>query len=235
MGFFKDITVKYLKKNKERTIATIIGLMIGVAMILTVSMLAESSKLVISDVERIGSGSAEAVFKKVDKEKYDRLKENKKFAEVAPYLRIGSANIALEGGIDTNKPQEARIYYVDINAIKKTKDIYFSKLKNKDYDIKEGDVFISNNLVNNISQKKDIEEKIIKVRKVENREGLREDIPGEIDKIDKLTITNKFEDNSIDASSIFVIKDFKKENLIDRANTLGFCVTLKNKSTALKT
>lgn len=235
MGFFKDITVKYLKKNKERTIATIIGLMIGVAMILTVSMLAESSKLVISDVERIGSGSAEAVFKKVDKEKYDRLKENKKFAEVAPYLRIGSANIALEGGIDINKPQEARIYYVDINAIKKTKDIYFSKLKNKDYDIKEGDVFISNNLVNNISQKKDIEEKIIKVRKVENREGLREDIQGEIDKIDKLTITNKFEDNSIDASSIFVIKDFKKENLINRAKTLGFCVTLKNKSTALKT
>ena len=235
MGFFKDITVKYLKKNKERTIATIIGLMIGVAMILTVSMLAESSKLVISDVERISSGSAEAVFKKVDKEKYDRLKENKKFAEVAPYLRIGSANISLEGGIDTNKPQEARIYYVDINAIKKTKDIYFSKLKNKDYDIKEGDVFLSNNLVNNISQKKDIEEKIIKVRKVENREGLREDIPGEIDKIDKLTITNKFEDNSIDASSIFVIKDFKKENLIDRANTLGFCVTLKNKRAALKT
>lgn len=235
MGFFKDITVKYLKKNKERTIATIIGLMIGVAMILTVSMLAESSKLVISDVERIGSGSAEAVFKKVDKEKYDRLKENKKFAEVAPYLRIGSANIALEGGIDTNKPQEARIYYVDINAIKKAKDIYFSKLKNKDYDIKEGDVFISNNLVNNISQKKDIEEKIIKVRKVENREGLREDIPGEIDKIDKLTITNKFEDNSIDASSIFIVKDFKKENIIDRAKTLGFCVTLKNKRAALKT
>lgn len=235
MGFFKDITVKYLKKNKERTIATIIGLMIGVAMILTVSMLAESSKLVISDVERIGSGSAEAVFKKVDKEKYDRLKENKKFAEVAPYLRIGSANIALEGGIDTNKPQEARIYYVDINAIKKTKDIYFSKLKNKDYDIKEGDVFISNNLVNNISQKKDIEGKTVRLKKIENGREEREDIPGEIEKIDRLNITNKFEDNSIDASSIFVIKDFKKENLIDRANTLGFCVTLKNKSAALKT
>lgn len=235
MGFFKDITVKYLKKNKERTIATIIGLMIGVAMILTVSMLAESSKLVISDVERIGSGSAEAVFKKVDKEKYGILKENKSFSEVAPYLRIGSKKATLEEKNEKNYTQEARVYYVDINAIKKTKDIYFSKLKNEEYEIKEGDVFISNALANNLSQKKDIEGKTIRLKSVESGRELREDIPGEIEKIDRLNITNKFEDNSIDASSIFVIKDFKKENLIDRANTLGFCVTLKNKRAALKT
>lgn len=235
MGFFKDITVKYLKKNKERTIATIIGLMIGVAMILTVSMLAESSKLVISDVERMGSGSAEAVFKKVDKEKFDILKENKNFAEVAPYLRIGSKKATLEEKNEKNYTQEARVYYVDINAIKKTKDIYFSKLKNEEYEIKEDDVFISNALANNLSQKKDIEGKTIRLKSVESGRELREDIPGEIEKIDGLTITKRFEDNSIDASSIFVIKDFKKENLIDRANTLGFCVTLKNKSAALKT
>ncbi len=235
MGFFKDITVKYLKKNKERTIATIIGLMIGVAMILTVSMLAESSKLVISDVERMGSGSAEAVFKKVGKEKFDILKENKNFAEVAPYLRIGSKKVSLEEKNEKNYTQEARVYYVDINAIKKTKDIYFSKLKNEEYEIKEGDVFISNALANNLSQKKDIEGKTIRLKSVESGRELREDIPGEIEKIDGLTITKRFEDNSIDASSIFVIKDFKKENLIDRANTLGFCVTLKNKSAALKT
>lgn len=235
MGFFKDITVKYLKKNKERTIATIIGLMIGVAMILTVSMLAESSKIVISDVERIGSGSAEAVFKKVGKEKFDILKENKNFAEVAPYLRIGSKKVSLEEKNEKNYTQEARVYYVDINAIKKTKDIYFSKLKNEEYEIKEDDVFISNALANNLSQKKDIEGKTIRLKSVESGRELREDIPGEIEKIDGLTITKRFEDNSIDASSIFVIKDFKKENLIDRANTLGFCVTLKNKSAALKT
>ena len=235
MGFFKDITVKYLKKNKERTIATIIGLMIGVAMILTVSMLAESSKLVISDVERIGSGSAEAVFKKVDKEKYGILKENKSFSEVAPYLRIGSKKVSLEEKNEKNYTQEARVYYVDINAIKKTKDIYFSKLKNEEYEIKEGDVFISNGLANNLSQKKDIEGKTIRLKSVENGRELREDIPGEIEKIDRLTITKRFEDNSIDASSIFVVKDFKKENIIDRAKTLGFCVTLKNKRAALKT
>lgn len=235
MGFFKDITVKYLKKNKERTIATIIGLMIGVAMILTVSMLAESSKLVISDVERIGSGSAEAVFKKVDKEKYGILKENKSFSEVAPYLRIGSKKVSLEEKNEKNYTQEARVYYVDINAIKKTKDIYFSKLKNEEYEIKEGDVFISNGLANNLSQKKDIEGKTIRLKSVESGRELREDIPGEIEKIDRLNITNKFEDNSIDASSIFIVKDFKKENIIDRAKTLGFCVTLKNKRAALKT
>ncbi len=235
MGFFKDITVKYLKKNKERTIATIIGLMIGVAMILTVSMLAESSKLVISDVERIGSGSAEAVFKKVDKEKYGILKENKSFSEVAPYLRIGSKKVSLEEKNEKNYTQEARVYYVDINAIKKTKDIYFSKLKNEEYEIKESDVFISNSLANNLSQKKDIEGKTIRLKKIENGREEREDIPGEIEKIDRLNITKRFEDNSIDASSIFIVKDFKKENLIDRANTLGFCVTLKNKSAALKT
>lgn len=237
MSFLNKITVKYLKKNKERTIATIIGLMIGVAMILTVSMLAESSKQIVSDTERLNRGSAEAIFSHVNKSQYKDLKKNEKFKNIAPFVLAAKAEIklkneSLEEGKTPRSYQGVNIYYIDKKVIEKMPDIYYGKIKDKNYKAKEGDIIIARNLSNNINAKKVDGEEIL-VKETEGEKYNEENIKA-IKSLQNAKITKKVDGNTIDMMAMFVVKDFEKDDIISKFNKIGVSVTLKNKTTALK-
>lgn len=237
MSFLNKITVKYLKKNKERTIATIIGLMIGVAMILTVSMLAESSKQILSDTERLTKGSAEAIFLHVNENQYKDIKKNVKFKDVAPFVLAANAEMKLknESLEEEKKPrsyQEVNIYYIDKKAIEKVPDMYYGNFKDKNYKVKEGDIIISSNLSNNINAKNVDGEEIL-VKETEGKK-YNEENKKAIKSLQNAKITKKIDGNSIDMMALFVVKDFEKDNIVSKFDKIGVSVTLKNKTTALK-
>ena len=224
MNFFKDLTIKYLKTNKERTIATIIGLMIAVSMIMTVSMLAESSKKIISDVERSADGNSETIIKNLNKNDVLNLKENIKFKNVAPYVEKDIYSLKTRNN-DGKYEAQARLYYIDKKEIEKDPEIYFAKIKEDNVKLKEGSVIVTENVKTSL-QEKNLKNKTIKAVKLDGDASTKD--------IDEIKIDYVTSGNRINYTAIFIIKDFEKENLLKKEKDLGVSLTFKNKTTALK-
>ena len=224
MNFFKDLTIKYLKTNKERTIATIIGLMIAVSMIMTVSMLAESSKKIISDVERSADGNSETIIKNLNKNDVLNLKENIKFKNVAPYVEKDIYSLKTRNN-DGKYEAQARLYYIDKKEIEKDPEIYFAKIKEDNVKLKEGSVIVTENVKTSL-QEKNLKNKTIKAVKLDGDASTKD--------IDEIKIDYVTSGNRINYTAIFIIKDFEKEDFLNKEKELGVSLTFKNKTTALK-
>ena len=224
MNFFKDLTIKYLKTNKERTIATIIGLMIAVSMIMTVSMLAESSKKIISDVERSADGNSETIIKNLNKNDVLNLKENIKFKNVAPYVEKDIYSLKTRNN-DEKYEAQARLYYIDKKEIEKDPEIYFAKIKEDNVKLKEGSVIVTENVKTSL-QEKNLKNKTIKAVKLDGDASTKD--------IDEIKIDYVTSGNRINYTAIFIIKDFEKEDFLNKEKELGVSLTFKNKTTALK-
>ena len=231
--FFRDLTIKYLKTNKERTIATIIGLMIAVAMIMTVSMLAESSKKIVSDTQKILDGSSEAVVMNINKEKVKDLKKNLKFKNAAPYVQKNLYSLKNENkvsenekGKETKYTADARLYYIDKKELEKDPDIYFGKIKEKNVHFEEGTVIVTESVKTSL-QTKELKNNILSATKIDGDASKKADI-------DKIKVDYVTSGNRINYAAIFIVKDFEKENILDKEENFGISLVFKDKSTALK-
>lgn len=91
MNILKILTKKYLRKNKKRTIVTIIGIILSGAMISAVATLGVSFQNFMLNVETKNSGNWEAKFENVEQKNIKYLEENVKFSDVMKMLQIGMA------------------------------------------------------------------------------------------------------------------------------------------------
>lgn len=82
MKILNEITKKYLKLNKKRSLVTLIGIILSGAMISAVTTLAVTFQRFMLDVEISESGEWEAIIENVNLEELQEIKQNKKIKEL---------------------------------------------------------------------------------------------------------------------------------------------------------
>lgn len=91
MNVLRTLTQNYLKRNRKRTIVTIIGIILSAAMITAVATLIVSAQGFMVEVEKELRGSYEAIFNGVSNENIKYMVQNDKFKEIGLSTVIGSA------------------------------------------------------------------------------------------------------------------------------------------------
>ncbi len=102
MDLLKKLTIKNLKLNKKRTIVTIIGIMLSVALITAVASMYNSCITSLVKYETYEKGDFHVVFYNVPIEETKTLKNNRKISEVFLTQDVGYAN--LENSKNEYKP-----------------------------------------------------------------------------------------------------------------------------------
>jgi len=102
MDLLKKLTIKNLKLNKKRTIVTIIGIMLSVALITAVTSMYNSCITSLVKYETYEKGDFHVVFYNVPIEETKTLKNNRKISEVFLTQDVGYAN--LENSKNEYKP-----------------------------------------------------------------------------------------------------------------------------------
>ena len=93
MDLLKKLTIKNLKLNKKRTIVTIIGIMLSVALITAVATMYSSSISSLIEFETYEKGDFHVAFYNVPIEEVNNLKNNRKIDEVFLTQDIGYAKL----------------------------------------------------------------------------------------------------------------------------------------------
>ena len=83
MGIIYKLTLRYLKKNKKRTRATILGIACTMIILTTISLFTNTLMGMIRESIREDQGSWHLIFHDLDQEQYESLKENKKLCNVS--------------------------------------------------------------------------------------------------------------------------------------------------------
>ncbi len=91
MNILKRLTTNYLKKNKKRTLVTIIGIILSGAMITAVATLAVSFQGFLLDVEISQDGAWEAIFKDVDTNDIEKIENDNRFSKTMLMTPVGMA------------------------------------------------------------------------------------------------------------------------------------------------
>ena len=93
MNLLNKLTKKNLILNKKRTIVTVIGIILSVALISALSSLVVSFQSSLINYEKINSGNFHVSFMGLTLEDIDKFKENRKFDEVFFTKEVGYAPI----------------------------------------------------------------------------------------------------------------------------------------------
>ena len=102
MNLLNKLTIKNLKLNKRRTIVTIIGIMLSVALITTVSSMFFSIQTSFINYEKKHSGNYHYLFQDVNRKDFNRFKLNKKIETINYVYNYGYS--ILEGINNEYKP-----------------------------------------------------------------------------------------------------------------------------------
>jgi len=102
MNLLNKLTIKNLKLNKKRTIVTVIGIMLSVALITAVSSMFFSVKTSFVNYEKQHGGDYHYLFENVNKKDFSKFELNKKVETVNYVYNYGYS--LLEGIINEYKP-----------------------------------------------------------------------------------------------------------------------------------
>ena len=102
MNLLNKLTIKNLKLNKKRTVVTIIGIMLSVALITAVSSMFFSVKESFINYEKRNHGNYHYLFQDVNKNEFNQFELNKKVETVNYVYNFGYS--ILEGIINKDKP-----------------------------------------------------------------------------------------------------------------------------------
>lgn len=102
MNIVDKLTVRHLKQNKRRTLVTIIGVIISVAMVTAVSTLGFSFLDLMKRQTIVNEGEWHVLYNDVNKEQLKAIKNDDATQTVVISRNVGYA--PLEGGQNTNKP-----------------------------------------------------------------------------------------------------------------------------------
>lgn len=102
MNIVNKVTLRHLKENKRRTLVTIIGVIISVAMLTAVSTLAVSFMSLLQKQEIADGGEWHVLYKDVNEEQLASIQEDKNTKSVILSRDVGYSN--LEGSENDYKP-----------------------------------------------------------------------------------------------------------------------------------
>jgi len=102
MNLLNKLTIKNLKLNKKRTIVTIIGIMLSIALITAVSSMFFSVKTSFINYEKSHGGDYHYLFENVSKKDFSQFELNKKIETVNYVYNYGYSS--LDGIINEDKP-----------------------------------------------------------------------------------------------------------------------------------
>ena len=95
MDLLKKFTIKNLKLNKKRTIVTIIGIMLSVALITAVGTMFMSARASLIEYEIYAKGNFHVVFRDVDSKNINDFTLNRKVSKVLLSKNLGYSKITV--------------------------------------------------------------------------------------------------------------------------------------------
>ena len=113
MRSYSDITLKYLKKNKKRSIFTIIGIILSLALISGVGFLGLSFRDFMYDRAIRGDGDYEFAFFDVDKRVISILRNDVDLDKVGVSANEGSGSYRIDGNDDSE-------IFMELNILRKS-------------------------------------------------------------------------------------------------------------------
>lgn len=113
---YKQLTGKYLKANKKRSVLTIIGIILSVALISTIGLIYKSMEFAQVQQVKNSEGSFHLVYTNVDDNLLSKIKNNPKVSRYGLYntvndIKVGD-NISVNEVVGTNKALELFTYKV---------------------------------------------------------------------------------------------------------------------------
>src|SRR5690625_4960687 len=102
MNIVNKLTLRHIKKNKRRTMVTIIGVIISVAMLTAVATLAVSFLTLLQKQEIADGGEWHVLYKDVNEEQLKTIQEDKNTESVVLSRDVGYADLA--GSENESKP-----------------------------------------------------------------------------------------------------------------------------------
>jgi len=93
IGEFTQISKRYLKANKKRTILTIVGIMLSVALTSTIGLFFKSIQETEIESVRSSQGSYHIIYSKVDESMYSKVINNPKVGRFGLYTQGEEFNI----------------------------------------------------------------------------------------------------------------------------------------------
>lgn len=142
---YKQLTGRYLKANKKRTVLTVIGIILSVALISSIGLFFKGIQLAQIEDAKNNYGSYHIVYSKVDKDLLSKIQNNPKIAKSG--LLINGEEMEIQKGVKvgeviaTNKALELLPYKIKEGKFpEKEKDIAIEKwvLKSIDKNAKLG-------------------------------------------------------------------------------------------------
>ena len=109
MNTLNEFTIKSLKLNKKRTIVTIIGILLSVALICAVAGIVESFRVSIIKTEIEDGGKYHTLFRDVKKENIDIVKNNKKIESYYYTENVGYSEF------NTTNEKKPYLYLINFN------------------------------------------------------------------------------------------------------------------------
>lgn len=153
MNIICKLTLRHLKLNKKRTLITILGVMISVAMITAVSICIESGIDMLKRDEIDRSGDWHINYHNITKQNIEQITSSESHKQVIPVQNIGYA--ILDGMEDGTKP------YVYVRSVDKTFfDNMSLKLKNGRYPQNSSEIVVGEDTLSTNTQEYEIGDKI---------------------------------------------------------------------------
>src|SRR5690625_3270536 len=102
MNIVNKLTLRHLKQNKRRTLVTVIGVVISVAMLTAVATLAVSFMALLQKQTIADEGEWHVLYKNVNEKQLKSIQEDKNTKSVVLSRDVGYAD--LEGSENESKP-----------------------------------------------------------------------------------------------------------------------------------
>ena len=93
MKIFRKVTLKYLKQNKIRTLATIVGIILSTAMFCAITTFISSLNAYVSENAIYNTGDWQAGALNVDWETYERIRQQSEIQDIVAAQRVNYAEI----------------------------------------------------------------------------------------------------------------------------------------------
>ena len=140
MNVFNRVTLETLKKNKVRTIVTVIGVILSTAMVCAVTTFVSSLQNFAIENAIYTIGSWQAVAEQVEFSEYEELKNNSEITAVEYYQDIGYAKI---DSINKAKP------YLYVLGAEKEPDLLVTHITEGRFPENKNEILIPNHLYEN--------------------------------------------------------------------------------------
>lgn len=153
MSIFTKLTIRNLKLNKKRTIGTIVGIMLSVALICAVSGMVTSLRQSMISTTANNTGYYHLKLSKVTDDVVEKFKNNRDVKDVNVVNDVGYS--ILEGGTNSEKPY-IHLYSLDKNSF----DNMRLELKEGEYPKNSNEIAINEDILKNSTKEFKVGDKI---------------------------------------------------------------------------